>query len=253
MAGGGADVPAEDNHRPLKVLSIRKGGWAAPVSIGGINQSFLVDSGACGTILGTNVFAEIGLSDDILEPAEDDFVMADDTPLPVKGQFKSEFHVGDFHGEFTFIVADLGTLPGILGLDFLEHFDVSTRFKYGYMHIEDYKVNLNRMDGFRCSRISYAKGVKIPARTECIIPMDVNKGSGSSLVEGMIEPTFIGAKSGLLVARSLVKIKDGKVPVNIINVHDHAITLPRLKPVAVIKEITGPVTQIENDLPKVDP
>jgi hypothetical protein len=155
------------------------------------------------------LFVEIGISEDILEPTEDDFVMADDTPLPVKGQFTSEFHIGDFHGEFTFIVADLGTLPGILGLDFQEHFDVATRFKYGYMHIEDYRVNLNRMDGFRCSRISYAKGVKIPARTECIIPMNVNKGSGSTLAEGMIEPSFIGANSGLLVARSLVKVKGG--------------------------------------------
>ena len=77
-----AALPALDvKERPKKVLSIRQGGWAADVKIKGQCNKMLVDSGAMGTFLGLDAFKEMGIPLDQLEDVQEEFEMADGTPL----------------------------------------------------------------------------------------------------------------------------------------------------------------------------
>ena len=139
----------------------------------------LVDSGASGAFL--NIPEYEGMCQNntiILEPVEDEFEMADGTPLLTYGQFKAPVGLGPFHTEHVFIVADLGNIPGILGLDFLEDNDICTRWKYGQMIIgEDEKITIpmKRGPSEKCCKITRSRNILIPHRLKNLSKLMLHK------------------------------------------------------------------------------
>ena len=211
----------------------------------------LYDCGAGGSFLGTDSFADLlkNNPDLTLEDVDDDFELADGSPLHVLGQVELPISIGLFKTTQYFIVADLGNIQGILGLDFIEDNDIQTRLKYGYFVVGDMTVSLHRDETKQCGRISHARTVTVPPRSIKVVNMRVRCTGDTT--EGMIEPAKSLARTGLLVARSVASIKNGRVPIQIMNVHDTPIQIqPRRTPLGIfhpISNLVGIVSKTKDD------
>ena len=197
----------------------------------------LVDSGACASFISPHIFNLISKEVDLeLGPVDSDFELADGSPLPVYGQFTSDVQLGPFRTEHPFVVADLGSLQGILGLDFMEDHDIQTRFAKGYIKVEvdgsEIVIPLTRINSHRCSRIGRNKTITIPRRSVKMVQMTIPRST--NIKEGMIEPSASLIRSGLVMARSLVKVENNSVWVNIMNVHDEDLILHRDRPLGIL-------------------
>ena len=144
--------------------------------------------------------------------------MADGSPLNILGQVELPIAIGLFETTQYFIAADLGDIHGILGLDFIEDNDIRPRLKYGYFIVGELTVSLHRNESKQCGRISHARTITIPPRSLKVVNMRVR--SHGETTEGMIEPAKSLTRTGLLVARSVATVKNGKVPIQIMNAHD---------------------------------
>ena len=243
----------------MRLTPRREGPWYANALIFGRKEEMLVDSGASGAFLNLSEYKAMCQNNDIiLESVQDEFEMADGTPLFTFGQFKAPISLGPFQTEHVFIIADLGNIPGIIGLDFLEDHDILTRWKYGQMIIgadENIVVQMKRGLSEKCCKITHSRNIIIPPQTEQFVEIKVNQ-SHQLLEEGIIEPTASLVRSGLLMARSLVKVEKDKVKVRLLNVHDTPITLQRdrpiglLHPLSKLAAIINPVDMKEEEDPE---
>ena len=230
-------------------MNVRKNGaWLAQTRVSDVEMDLLVDSGACASFINPDAFRRISERTElVLEPADHDFELADGSPLPVYGQFVASVNLGPFSTKHTFIVADLGSLAGIMGLDFLETHDIQTRFAHGHIKVEvDRKeviIPLKRTGSARCSRVSCSRTISIPAGAEKVVKMVLPQGS--NIKEGMVEPAASLARTGLLMARSLVKVEKGSIYVSVINVHERPLTLPRDKPIGILQPFSRLVSVIQ--------
>ena len=64
-----------------------------------------------------------------------------------------------------FLVANID-LPGILGLDFLEQYDITIKVSNASLQIGDKCIGLERDDSVKCARVKISKRVVIPSESE---------------------------------------------------------------------------------------
>ena len=96
---------------------------------------------------------------------------------------------------------------------------------------------MKRGQGEKCCKITRARNFLIPAQTEKFIEIDVAR-TGDPIYEGILEPTASLVRSGLLMARSIVKVHNGKVKVRLLNVHDQPITLQKNRPIGLLHPLS---------------
>lgn len=127
----------------------------------------------------------------------------------------------DFCGQsfdHQFVVAGLGDLSGILGIDFLSANKVSIETAEGTLRSPKFEVKLHHQSNpFVCARVHLTDTVHIPARSEIFVEGKV-RGHFNESQDGCLEP-LINFKGGndLLMPKSLVKITESKVMFSILN------------------------------------
>lgn len=144
------------------------------------------------------------------------------------GEIDASIQLGnmEYHAK---VVADLGGKTAILGMNFIESYDIVLRLSYGKIYIGDETVSLHRENAKKsCCRISLGETLSIPPRSCRVVAAEVDIGKLASgrtaLKEGSVEclPT-LAAITGIVMDRGLVKVQQGMIPVNLINVHDEPI------------------------------
>ena len=195
-----------------------------------------MDSGASCSLIDYPVYqalcGEVQLN---LEPVRDCFILADGSKLVVHGEVEIVLQVGDKGFPQSVIVANLGGHSAILGLDFLEHYEATLQLSHGELLIGDHTITLHKENATQgCCRISLRETLSIPPRSCRVVEVNVDQEKLASnktaqrigAVEGLPGLADI---SGVVMDRGLVVIEDGRVPVNLINVHNHSIVLHKGK------------------------
>ena len=206
--------------------------------------SFLVHSGASCSLIDYPVYQclckEVLLE---LEPVSERYVMADGSELTVHGATEVMLQIGNQEFPVTVVVAGLGHRSAILGLDFLEQYDVTLKLSKGQLHIGDTHLLLHRESSSEgCCRVSLEETLSIAPGTCRMVRAEVDPGMSAEkkavpkmgAVEGLPRLT---ETSGIIMDRGLVMVKKGKVPVNLINVHNHPVVLHKGKTLGYIQPV----------------
>ena len=198
--------------------------------------SFLVDSGASYSLIDYPVYESLCEKIPLdLEQVQDRFVLADGSNLVVHGGVEIVLQVGGREFPLTVVVANLGGRSAILGLDFLEQYEATLKVSHGNMTIGDTHIRLHREDATKgCCRVGLGETLSIPPGSCKIVDAVVDQGRlaskkavpGLEAVEGL---PGLAEMCGIVMDRGLVTVRNGRVPVNLINVHNQTITLHKGK------------------------
>lgn len=239
----------------------KESGWYADCSLKGKITEFLVDSGSSCTMLDITVFSSLNKQNSVeLSPVHANFVLADGSPLDVLGEFSVEIELAGIIFVHTVVVANLGgDLQGILGLDFIEDHDVVLRLSQGLFSVGDLSIQLHRETPPGCCRIRTGRNLLIQPRTVVVVEADVDQ-SRKSLAKHVVPKTgtieglsSLVESTGLFMARSLVTNSCGKVPVNLVNVHDRPVmlekgrTLGLFSPIAMVSKFDSRNESLESN------
>ena len=212
-----AEKPASYNkNRRPNVNKISNSSLLARTIINGQIHKLLVDTGSSSSLLSENMVEQLFGPVSELQPVEksNKLTTADGAPLDIKGKMILEFSLGDLMFHHEFYVANID-LPGILGLDFLEQFDITIKVSSASLQIGDRCIDLEREDSVQCARVKFSKKVVIPPETEMVVKAYA-KGEIAQDCEVMVEPFKNLSRKGLLVSNSVVQ--PNKILLSVLNV-----------------------------------
>ena len=251
-AGQEATVPAGSSARSAHVFRVQKqSGWFVATRVNEQPVTFLVDSGASCSMIDISVFKSISKIHPMeLSPVTERFILADGSDLAVIGEVDVELQTGEQLLLVTMVVAELGDdYNAILGLNFMEEQDVILRVSHGKMIIGNETVPLHRENAERgCCRISMGNTLTTAPSSCRVVEAEVDMGKSVDS-NWMHEDCILGClptlaeTSGVVMGSEIVKIHEGEVPVNLINVHDRPLnvfkgrTLGSLQPVKTVSLI----------------
>ena len=222
-------------------------------SVGGQVISFLVDSGASCSLIDVSVYDALRLTQQVtLNQVQERFALADGSDLTTLGECQLVIKLSGIEFLQTFVVAELGAGSAIIGLDFLEHYDIILHPARGKLYVGEQTVPLHRENSKKgCCRISASETFVVPPRSSRVVSVEVDPGNGAHLktmnkiftVEGLDSLT---GSTGLVLDSGIVTLCHREVPVNLINVHDEPIvvhqgkTLGSIHPVKSVTSMQTP-------------
>lgn len=102
----------------VRLSAVSKSCWFASVEIGGVSTNMLVDTGSSVSLLSKEIYETLSFRP-ILTEIADTLTTADGEPLCVYGKSIFPLRINEIYFDHPIVIADLGGLSGILGLDFL--------------------------------------------------------------------------------------------------------------------------------------
>ena len=216
---------------------------------------FLIDSGASCSLIDVSIFLALSSERHIpLSEIHETFAVANGGELLVYGEIMVNLQVGRRSYPQALVVADLGSRSAILGLDFMRRHRAVLRAASGTLNLGRTTVLLHREKGRqRCNRVSLTETLTIPPRSMKVVEVEVGREVLAShdevpdvgVVEGLASLVEL---TGLMAVGGVVSVKEGKVPVNLLNVHDDAIdlkegvTVGRLVPITTVTRSVSKVS-----------
>ena len=204
----------------------------------------LVDTGATVTVLRKDIFENL-FSKPELKGVKSSLVNATGELSPFYGKASLKLNIGGNPYEHDIMVASIQN-EGILGIDFLKAYRCNIMISKGYLTLNGRKVpcfSLSDETQNYCCKISICEDVEIPPETEMIIPC-LPIGNVQNDEAGVVEAhTNFIEKSGLLVAKSLISMKNEIVPLRVINLNTESKKVYRDTIVATIEPVNE--TEVE--------
>ena len=125
-------------------------------------MNWLIDTGASTTVLNSRQYHDI--ADEFkpaLQPVEVTLRAVDGSPLKISGKTNVDVALGNQVFDVLVIVADLGNLDGIIGMNFLsEHGAVIDTF-LGSLKLANHEILMHREESFQCCRIRLCEDMLI--------------------------------------------------------------------------------------------
>ena len=196
--------------------------------------SLLVDTGSPVCLLSKGVGEKIGIDLEDLDETRGTFNAVNGGSIKIFGSTELEFLLEGSLFSQKFIIADIPDMEGILGMDFLEKYEVSIQVSKLYLEIGDQKVKLQKAPDKTCSRVRVTKQVVIPPCSEMLID-GLIEGGKPGYSEALVEPAATLGKEGLLCARTLVNVRSSVVTISVINVNDRPVTVPQSKTIGTLQ------------------
>ena len=131
----------------------------------------LVDTGSDVTLVSSEIFNQLGFNKMFLNEVSAKLNQADGDPLDVIGMTTIPLFIGGQLTAHTVIVAGLGELDGILGIDFLSKNNVSIDTANGTLKSPKFDVCLHK-DNYlssTCARVHLIETVHIPPNSEIFV------------------------------------------------------------------------------------
>ena len=151
----------------------------------------------------------------------------DGSPMTNHGAIDLRFKLGGITFQEEVMIADT-TNDMILGLDFLQNkHRCGLTFYDNMIEIDGHRMKTKAIKTIKVAvcKVAVAEGTIIPSRSETFI-MGRVKPRGGIPEQGLLEPARrSNAQRGLWAARSVVEVKDGKVPILVRNPLDEPIQL----------------------------
>ena len=210
----------KEMSRPKVKISNFNCGYGLSV-IGRVEQkavNFLIDTGSAVTLLSYRIFHHLDIDQSGLKEVPFDICLADGTDLGVRGQVQLDITLGPLKVEHTIIIANI-TQEAILGMDFMTEQECQLDLHNSMLRVQGIEVNM-RNDNHtvkQCCQLRLTNDVIIPARHEKLLTCSVRKRGNEANINIVEGSMLTQAKTGLLIARSLVDISKGKTFVRVCN------------------------------------
>ena len=241
--------------------------WFLPARVNGIRIDMLVDTGAECTLIHKLKWEEIAKTDSEqykLSPSGA-LELADGSGMEVAGEFVGSLYIGGQTYTGRIIVANIGNLSGVLGLNFLEKINAKIDLQHGELELPGHTVIMHKLKAPEYCRIAVVEKCEIPPGDEVMVKGLVRGIHSKSKLGvtpsiGAVEGQGSLGKRGLRVAKSVVSPFEGYIPLSVINLSDGIVTLQegetvgRLFPIEEIVEVTDKATafdaaRVERKLP----
>lgn len=202
----------------IRLASISQNCWFASVKVNKSDVHMLVDTGSDVTLLSAEVFKRMNMSNSLLKNVSTRLTTADGDPLEVMGMTSIPLVLGGQSFDHPVVVAGIGDLSGILGIDFMSKNKVSFDTAEGVLRSPRFEVALNHQASHTvCARVHLTETIHIPANSEIFVEGEV-RGHFSGEQNGCLEPlTEFKGGNDLLMPKSLVQMTKSKVMFSILN------------------------------------
>lgn len=222
----------------VRLSAVSKSCWFASVEIGGVSTNMLVDTGSSVSLLSKEIYETLSFRP-ILTEVADTLTTADGEPLCVYGKSIFPLRINEIYFDHPIVIADLGGLSGILGLDFLSHNEILVDTCKGILMSSKLKIQLYRENSCdqKCARVQISENIRIPPRSEMFITGNV-KGSISDDMTCILEAN--NDQNGgrdVLIPKSLVNVTKSSVVFSVLNPTDNEVNLIKNKSVANLQAV----------------
>ncbi len=239
-----SSVPSNSWPHSFFLGAIRPNSWFVKGWISGVEVDFLLDTGAECSIVNEGIWREIEKGDRkvALESVSSSLVLANGERMSVSGVFTSGLVLGGLNVEGSLMVAPIGDLNGVLGLDFLEKLGAVLDLAQGVLQIDDYTITMHKTQNSKSlyCRICVEEMVTIPANSEMSVVGKVPLDWEQSCSVGILEPVeSLPSSHGLLLARAVVCPSRGSVPLRLLNLNEDSVTIKAGCAVATLSPTAG--------------
>ena len=260
MAEPKATGSASDDARQVYVRTTSAGHcWYVNGVVVDCPFDWLIDTGAAPNVLDQAVYLKLPERHrPTLRQSSARLCAADGGVLQVHGETTLDLLLGNKLFRVPVMIADLGDVQGILGMEFLNREACLIDAFNGKLHFPDREVFLHRGATFQCCRVRLKESLEIQPDEERIICGQVDEdilceSRGVGVIEA--DPSFV-LDSGLLVARALVDVKGATLKLTVGNLGDDPVIIPAgttvawLDPVEVVY-LPGDIDQDDdNEFPR---
>lgn len=233
------DVSHESVDRPNIILAIvNKSCWFANVILENIGISMLVDTGSAVTLVSKRIFEKLDTGSNKLSEVACTLTTADGDRMKILGQTQLALQVGDKTFCQNVIIADLGDIQGILGMDFLAANAATIDTGRGSMKIGHFEAVLTGQSKRDiCARVAISETVSIPARSEVYVRGKLKTPTGLAF-DGILEPEigFNGEKH-VLIPKSVVRSEDSEITFSVLNPTPDNVILKQNMEVASVQTV----------------
>ena len=204
--------------------------------------SFLIDTGSNISILNKNIADSWSKKSDlVIEPVYQSLVTVTGETAPLHGKANFLISLDSQNLAHNLYLADINN-DGILGIDFLQRFCCNVLLNERCIESGGERIScysLKNDGNTACCQVTVKENVVIPPESEIILPGKLI-GPNSHTV-GIIEPLqkFV-LKSGLLIAKSIVDIKNGSIQIRVVNLGYEPFTVYKGTVAAIYESITEP-------------
>lgn len=197
----------------------------------------LVDTGATKTIVRRGVARKRKMS-----PSRWRLRTATGEAAKVHGEVDVRIQFGSTHVSHPALVADIEE-DVILGMDIMDTYGFQLDLKRRVIHVGAEELILHQRET-AVAEVMIAEDVELPARCESIAVARLN-GSIQDGIPAMVEPRNHDQElgRGILVGKALIK-SAASVPVRLININDHPVTLKKGTQVGTLEPITAVIHQV---------
>ena len=206
------------------------------VDVCGVTIDMLVDTGSSVTLIDKTVFHEIECSArPTLLQSNSTLKAVNGEPLDVCGEMDIALGIqGRLYTQET-IVADMGGLQGVLGLDFMLNQNGVLDLTKDIIRLNGVAVFMRRGDLRSCAHVCASEDVIIGPRQEAIVWANAERGASLFPSQtGMVEPRCYEGLGDLIIGRALIDTSAAGFPLPVLNVGGEDICIKAGRHVAVV-------------------
>ena len=203
------------------VRSIHNACFYVNGTIGQTKGKFLIDTGSSISVLSEKVFERSNNENVPLFPTEKRVRTADGNFLKIKGLCNIGMQLDHLIFNQEFIVANIEESFGILGINFLDAYEVDVKIDKKMLKTKLGKVKLHRSES--CNRIQLCETTTVPAYSETYDKKYSCQNSSHSV--SLLQPTNRYIDQGLLVARTLLDTLQDQMVNCVLNISDRNVKL----------------------------
>jgi len=240
-----SDVNSNEK-KTIKCRSVSHDGMSVIVPVvcfGKIKANFVLDTGACATIISTSLYNKIpsdlrpeleAMSHNVcLEVANDGY-------LHVDGQCTFEFKASGQLFQFQVFVAAIRE-DGLIGMDFLHMNDYQLSARNG-LRLNNRKVStVVEKVPLRAVRITTNSRIKIPGNSECVIPGQAINLQTIKTPLGMVSPVEDKQPANHVIMGNVLispeSLSNDRIPVRLVNTSNKTVTLAKGLTLGYVHEI----------------
>ena len=198
----------------------------------------LVDTGSPYSILSTAFFDKIQNKHELkLASNSVRLTAADGSHLDISGKVTLSFYINGIPFEQEFIIAKIAGIVGILGMDFLIHYDGNIKINRQTLKTSRGKLTLNKQSSTACARIIVSENTVIRANSERFIHAKVDQPCIRKEQLCSAEPVKYLTNKGCFIARTLVNPENEQAIVSLINLSDQSIKINQQSVLGKLEEV----------------
>jgi hypothetical protein len=206
----------------------RQVAWYLTLYLGSTAAHLLVDSGAQVTMISKEIYDSLAPSyRPPLTSCKHPINAANGGQITTYGQATFSISIAKHSFSVEIVVADMGGLPGVLGMDFLSQNDAVLHCRTGKMEIGNRVIKCNGRHPEEGGQVALTEAVKLPPGHVCFVTVTITRWGGSQRLYDVIEPiSEVCNQDGILMPRGVIKRSCNSCTLQLTNIGGNERVLP---------------------------